>query len=107
MVSAVIGTILKIKPLLIFDENGKLVVRDKQKGVAKAVRAMAEYLRDRAEDFESGEIFIGHSDAPEIVEKLKSELSELGATNFTVTCIGPIIGTHTGPDTVAIVCKGK
>ena len=103
-VEAMIGSALKIKPILSLDEEGKLVVKSKARGTGKAL----EYLISRAEeeisDFSSMCFNIGNADAHEKAEKLKAMLIEKGAKeeNIFISSIGPIIGSHVGPGMAAI-----
>lgn len=103
-VEAVLGSALKIKPILSVDEEGKLVVKAKTRGQAKALN----YLRDKTVE-EGGDLskltaVIGNADAMESAEKLKSMMIEVGMKdeNILIAPIGPIIGTHVGPGMVAI-----
>lgn len=103
-VEAMVGSALKIKPILSVDEDGRLVVKSKTRGVNKAL----DYLTSRVVE-EGGELdkltaVIGHTDAPEKAERLKEMVVEAGmkAENIMTAPIGPIIGTHVGPGMTAI-----
>ncbi len=103
-VEAMIGSALKIKPILSVDEEGKLVVKSKARGTGKALDYLISRVEEEVEDFGSTQFNIGNADAPEKAEKLKETLIEKGAKeeNIFISSIGPIIGTHVGPGMAAI-----
>lgn len=103
-VEAMVGSALKIKPILSVDEEGKLIVKSKARGVNKAL----DYLHDKAVE-EGGDLsklvaVIGHAASIEKAEKLKAMMMDSGMQecNIFVANIGPIIGTHVGPGMTAI-----
>jgi len=101
--SAVMGSMLGIKPVIRVDESGKLVVFDKIRGRKNALAKMVEHLRDAGAGAENPVCFISHSDCIEDAEYFQ-ELARkrLGVKEFLVHYIGPVIGSHTGAGTVAV-----
>lgn len=92
----VLGSILEIKPILEM-KNGLIGVFKKARGSQKALAMMAETLAERIAAFPGQVIGIAHSDNLQGVEKLKSILTEkTGATNFLVSKIGSVLGSHIG-----------
>ena len=106
--SAYLGSILKIKPVLNVDENGKLIPRAKVQGRKRSLNALFEKVRDYAFEPEKQIVFISHGDCYEdanwLAQKLKAELH---ISDVMISSIGPIIGCHSGPGTVAIFFLGK
>ena len=107
-ISATLGTILEVKPVLNIDKNGKLVVMKKVRGRKKSVRILLEEFKDRVIDFEKQTIFINHGDCLEDAEYLKSLiLDEVKVKNVLINYIGPVIGAHTGQGVLCIAFIGK
>lgn len=108
-VSAVVGSALKIKPILSVDEEGKLVVKSKARGVGKALDYIISKVKEDEEDLANLTAIIGHADAADNAEKLKSMAIEAGMKeeNILVTPIGPIIGTHVGAGMTAMAFVTK
>lgn len=105
---AVVGTVLGIKPLIYVDNDGKLVNSGKVRGRKKALAQLAARYGELAEDPANSTIFISHSDCLEDVQQLAKMIEEqYGATVNLITDIGPVIGAHTGPGTVAFFFVGK
>lgn len=103
-VEAMIGSALKIKPILSVDEEGKLIVKSKARGTGKALDYLISKVDEEVKDFAYTQFNIGNADAVEKAEKLKEALLEKGAKeeNIFISSIGPIIGTHVGPGMAAI-----
>ena len=106
--TAVIGSILKIKPIMAVSDEGKLVAVGKAMGRKKALRALVDNLLAAADMDENDPIFISHGDCIEEVEYVKSLLLEkLPKAKITVHYIGAVIGAHAGAGTIALFHKGK
>lgn len=111
MTSAAFGTILKICPLLNVSHEGKLVPRDKYRGKRKVseemVKRMEEYAKDRY-DY-SGLCYISQSacyeDARTVADMIEAKFPKLKG-KILINNIGTVIGSHTGPGTVALYFIG-
>ena len=110
-VAGLFGGILGICPLLNMDNNGKLIPRHKIRGKAKVIDAIFEKMKEHAQggtDY-SGKCFISQSacmeDAMAVVRKVEDTFKNLNG-NVIVNDIGPTIGSHTGPGTVALFFWG-
>lgn len=103
-VEAMIGSALKIKPILSVDEEGKLVVKSKARGTGKALDYLISKVEEEVQDFGNTYFNIGNADATEKAERIKESLIEKGAKedNIFISSIGPIIGTHVGPGMAAV-----
>lgn len=106
--SATVGSILKIKPLLNVDREGKLTPTSKVKGRKKAIKSLAEKLKERIIEPENQVIFISHGDCIEEAEILKKLiLEENKVKDVIINTVGPVIGSHSGPGTLAVFFIGK
>ncbi|MCL2500515.1 MAG: DegV family protein [Defluviitaleaceae bacterium] len=104
--SAFVGTMLKIKPILTVFGDGRLVPVYKARGYNKAF----DYITNRMEVHKADPkqiIAIAHSDSLALAEQLMDKFNFIyGRCEFLVNNIGPVIGAHTGPGTVAAVFLG-
>ncbi len=107
---AFVGGVLGIKPVLHVDNEGRLVNVTKARGRRAALAALADKYSELATDPSQGTVFISHGDCREDAEYLKNIIKERHGVNVKlITDIGPIIGSHSGPGTVALffVCKKR
>lgn len=105
---ALVGTALKIKPILSVDGEGKLVVMAKERGTKKALSYLIEKLKQNAVDTENGLAIIGHANAPELAETVAEMVkSTYPGMKTIISKIGPIIGAHVGSGMCALVFLGK
>lgn len=104
--TAVVGSILNVKPLLSMNDEGKLYVFDKIRGKKKVLDLMSSKIENLNSDYKK--VFVGHAncldDAKYVAEKISAENPSL---DVTITHLGPIIGTHTGPGTLALAFVGN
>ncbi len=104
--TAVVGSILNVKPLLSMNDEGKLYVFDKIRGKKKVLDLMSSKIENLNSDYKK--VFVGHADclddAKYVAERISAENPSL---DVTITHLGPIIGTHTGPGTVALAFVGN
>ncbi|MBQ8308478.1 MAG: DegV family protein [Clostridia bacterium] len=106
--TALVGSILKIKPIMHVDDNGKLVAIGKAMGRKKSLHTLVENLFDSLDIDENDPIFISHGDCIDDVEYVKSLiLKRLPNVRIEVNYVGAVIGTHSGCGTLAIFNKGK
>ena len=102
--SAFVGSMLSIKPILSMLDDGKLVPLHKVRGRSKALEYFLEKIGECKIDKEHDTVFISHSDVLDFADELKEKVSEkFGIKDFVVNEIGPVIGAHTGPGTIAIM----
>ena len=107
--SAVVGSMLNIKPILSLTKAGKLEAFGKVQGQKKAMKAIVDNVAQYIEDPAGQEIVIIHGDSLESAEQLKQMLQHRipEATNIAIHMIGPVIGAHAGPGTLAACFMGK
>jgi DegV family protein with EDD domain len=106
--SAAIGTMLKVKPILKVDGEGRVVSVDKAKGTKGALRMLADIFDENVKDPAGQVIGIAHSDNIEEAQALKALLFEKHKVReVVITTVGPIIGAHVGPGSVMVFFIGK
>ena len=106
--TAVVGTMLNIKPIIRVDDNGRLESLAKCRGR----KAALNYLLDRmAESFDpeiDDTVFIGHGDCMEDAKYLEQKVRErFGVQNVHINYIGAVVGAHTGPGVAVLFFYGK
>ncbi len=106
--AAFVAKTLKIKPILHMDIDGKLVARTKKIGRKHSLTALIEEMEKRIIVENNEIVFISHGDCLEEANFVKAMIEErFGITNFLISNIGPVIGSHTGPDGMAIFFIGE
>ena len=106
--AAVIGSILSIKPVMHVDNEGRLIPVSKVRGRKASLRAIADKVKETMLDRPDQTLFISHGDCEEdarlIAEMIKERTGlELNVLNY----VGPVIGSHSGPGTIAVFFIGK
>lgn len=108
--AAAVGTVINLKPVLHVDKEGKLVAIAKVRGRKKSLRALVDYMDEKMGRFreENREVFISHGDALREAEALAEEIRErFGIGKFVINRVGPTIGAHSGPGTMAVFFFGE
>lgn len=107
--AAAVGAMLDLKPIITEGRNGKLLSMDKVRGRRQALRTLAELAAQNIDDPTEAEMYVLHADAPRDAECLVHLLQEKipGLTGVSVRYVGPVIGAHCGPGTVAVCFFGK
>jgi DegV family protein with EDD domain len=104
---ALLGTLMKIKPVLHVDNEGRLVPMEKVLGRKKSLSTIVERL---AESYDGSvkAVFISHGDVPEEARAVEAMIREkLPDVEIHSHTVGPVIGAHSGPGTMAVFCFGK
>jgi len=108
-VAATMGTLLDLKPIITETKEGKLVSTDKVRGRKSALRLIADKAAENIDDPANAMPIIMHADASEDAERLvklmRERIPEL--PEIQIWYVGPVIGAHCGPGTVAICYFGK
>ncbi len=107
--TAVVGTLVNIKPILRIDEEGRLVALSKTRGRNKSLQLMTNMMEEHLGSFRDRQITIGiiHGDCEEDALNLKKMIEEkYGYHDFYIQPIGPSIGAHSGPGTVGLIFLG-
>lgn len=106
--SAFFGSLLHIKPLLHVDNNGKLMLIGKARGRKKAISTILGAMEKHGTSLETQEIFISHGDCEDDANYIADLIkSRFGVKNIFINAIGPVIGSHSGPGTLAVFFIGN
>jgi DegV family protein with EDD domain len=107
--TALLGSLLNIKPILMVDNGGHLIPHSKVRGVKNAIKALADRMAETIRDAAGQTVFISHANAIEKARELAAMITERfpGIKEIKINSIGPTIGCHAGPGTVALFFKGK
>ncbi len=105
--AAALGTMLDLKPVITESREGKIVSTDKIRGRKKALNFIIDKAVENADPVESP-LLIVHADAPADAERIRDLLTaKLPGAEILIENVGPVIGAHCGPGTVAISFIGK
>lgn len=106
--TAVVGTMVKIKPMIYMDNEGKLQVIGKERGRKKSLNRIVDMAVEQAKNWKENDIvMITHGDCVEEAEYVAGLVREkMGIDNILINNIGTVIGSHTGPGVVAVFCMG-
>lgn len=105
--TALIGSMLSIKPVMHMDDEGHLAVVSKARGRKASLKQLVEEMKKSAIAPEAQEIFICHGDALAEAEALGETIRrELHVKNVIINYVGPVIGAHTGPGVISIFFLG-
>lgn len=107
--AAVLGTMINLKPVLHVDNAGKLIPVSKVRGRKKSLNALVAAMEKQIGSWrdKNDVVFISHGDCEADAEYVKSQVeARLGIHNFLINPIGPTIGAHAGPGTVALFYMG-
>lgn len=104
--TAIVGTMLNVKPILHVSDEGKLTTTGKVMGRQKSLRRLVENMQETAELAEDDRIFISHADCIEDAKFVQELLRKSYPNNpVFIHYIGPVIGSHAGAGTVALFFK--
>ena len=107
--SAFFGSMLDIKPIIVIGRGGKMDAVEKAKGRKKAIQTIIERTAEAIGDPAGKTVVVMHADAPDEAQRMKEKLKEKlpGLKEIRIQMIGPVIGAHCGPGTVAFAFIGK
>lgn len=106
--TAVLGTVLQFKPVLHVDNEGHLINMTKVRGRNASISALLDKMKETAIDPASQTIYISHGDCYDDAKKLADMITaEYGITDILINEIGPVIGAHSGPGTLALFFLAK
>ena len=106
--TAVLGTLVQIKPIIHMDDNGKLQVIGKERGRKKSLNKIVDMAVEQSKGWDNDIIMITHGDCIEDAEYVAKLVREkMGIDNILINNIGTVIGSHTGPGVVAVFCMGN
>ena len=106
--TAMIGTVLNIKPVLWGDPTGHITARSKHRGRKKAMASIVEEYRSRVEDAENQRVAISHGDCPEDAQALADMVCAVAKPKeLIIAPHEPFTGAHVGPGMLALFFHGK
>lgn len=106
-VAAFIGGMLNIKPVLHVDDEGHLIAMFKVRSRKKSIMALADKYFEYVND-PTGRYFISHGDCLDDAKALEDLIcAKTGRKAELITNVGPVIGSHSGPGTLALFFLGK
>ena len=107
-VSRVFGNLLGIKPVLYFNEEGKILNINKVKGFKKALSTLLGYIKAKGSELDQYKMFVLHADCENVanafVDSIKAQFGDL---DVVVQPVGPVIGAHCGPGTIGLIFHAK
>ena len=106
--TAVVGSMLQIKPVLHVDDEGHLINIAKARGRRASLKALVDKMEQTAIDPGEQTVFISHGDCLEdarLVEQMVKE--RFGVKEVCINYVGPVIGAHSGPGTLALFYVGR
>ena len=106
--SAIVGSLVRIKPIMRVDENGKLAVYEKCPGRKRSIRVLADKIIADIVNPEGQILHISHGDCFDEAQQLADLLkAALPIADVQISYVGSVIGAHTGPGVIAVFCKGE
>lgn len=106
--TALVGSVLNVKPVLILNREGRVIPLDKVMGRRKAINYLADRVREYSDHAEDNACIIVHGDCLEDAEELKRLVeANVRFREIFLQYVGPVIGTHAGPDVLGVCFIGK
>ena len=105
--AALFGTMLGIKPVLHVDDDGHLIPVEKVRGRRASLDALLSHMEQTITTPEEQVIFISHGDSLQDAQYVAEQCrSRFGVQDVILHEIGPVIGAHSGPGTIALFFLG-
>lgn len=106
--TALFGTMLSIKPVLHVDDEGRLIAVSKARGRKASLLALVNKMAETALDPAHDPVFISHGDCEGDALFVAGEITRrFGNQNIHINYIGPVVGNHSGPGTMALFFLGS
>ena len=105
--TALVGTMLNIKPVLHVDDEGHLINKGKVRGRKASIDALVKKVAELSGDYDNSTMFICHGDCLQDAEYLAKQVKEkYGVKEVLIGYTGAVIGSHSGPGTLALFFLG-
>lgn len=105
--TALFGTMLSIKPVMHVDDGGHLTPVSKARGRKASLLALVDEMEKTAIEPEGQTVFISHGDCLQDAEFVAEEIRRrFGIKDIHINYVGPVIGSHSGPGTMALFFLG-
>ena len=106
--TALVGTMLQIKPVLHVDDEGHLISMSKTRGRKASIEALCRKALELGPGFDNDVMYICHGDCIEDANQLAAMVKEkCGVKEVFIGYTGAVIGSHSGPGTLALFFLGK
>ena len=108
--TAIIGTMIGVKPIIKVDDEGHLIPIAKSRGRKKSLNMLVDKMEELIGSYKSQNdiIFISHGDAEEDAEYVAKKIEErFNIKSFLINSIGSVVGSHSGPGTIALFFMGE
>ena len=106
--TALVGTMLNIKPIIHVNDEGKLISVGKIRGRKAAIEYIASKVGELGEGYDNETCFVVHGDCEADANVLAEIIKEkYGVKNVHIGYLGPVIGAHTGPGVLAVFFMGN
>ena len=106
--TAVLGTMLSIKPVMHVDDEGHLIKVGTARGRGASLKALVDHMAETADDPGNQVVFISHGGCLEDARKVAEDVkARFGTKEVVINYVGPVIGAHSGPGTVALFFLGS
>lgn len=106
--SAILGSMLNIKPILHVDDSGRLILVTKSRGRQKSINMLINKIEETAVNIQKQTVFISHGDCEKEAIYMANLIKEkYKVKDIIINTIGPVIGSHAGPGTLALFFIGN
>ena len=106
--AATVGTMLDLKPIISEAADGTLTANDKIRGRKKAIAFIVDKMMEYTPDPKESPIIVLNADSPEDAERTKALVEQkLPGAEVMIENVGPVIGAHSGPGTIALCFIGS
>ncbi len=106
--TAVLGTMLSIKPVMHVDNEGHLIKVGTARGRNASLKALVDHMEQTVLDLKDQAVFISHGDCLADAQKVADDVkARFGVEQVIINYVGPVIGAHSGPGTVALFFLGS
>lgn len=106
--SAIVGSVLGVKPLMHVANDGKLYATGKVRGRKAAIEHLITSLERQGKNIKGQTVFITHGDCKEDAKFIAAAVkTRYGVKDVVINCLDPVIASHSGPNTLAIFFMGK
>lgn len=108
-ITATMGTLLGVRPIIYMNADGKMVSIGKERGRVKALERLLAYVDELGEDIDKHRVFIAHADSGDFAEEFISMLTAKYGDKLDIHCLmlNPTAGSHCGPNSMGVCFHAK
>lgn len=107
-ISAAMGNLIGIRPIIHINDEGKMLSIGKEKGRAKALARLVSYVEELGDNVKDHKVIIGHTDAYETAAEIRDMLiGKFGELDCEIVAVNPTAGSHCGPNCVGVSFHAK